>query len=102
MPLEVSLAVLFYYLKAHTDEVSLILACWSDLLNFVLICCQSWITIWKGLSWSWSYMVVEFTTTYAIGAYHHWRGFTTLYDQVCQWLAAGQWVFSGSSGFLHQ
>jgi hypothetical protein len=27
IPLEVSLAVLFYYLKARTDEVSLILAC---------------------------------------------------------------------------
>jgi len=40
-------------------------------------------------------MVVEFTTTYAINAYHHysykfeprsWRGVldTTLYDKVCQ------------------
>jgi len=40
-------------------------------------------------------MVVEFTTTYAISAYHHlscefesrsWRGVldTTLYDKVCQ------------------
>ena len=27
IPLEVSLAVLFYHLKARTDEVSLILAC---------------------------------------------------------------------------
>jgi len=22
--------------------------------------------------WPWSYMVVWFTTTYAIGTYHHW------------------------------
>jgi hypothetical protein len=27
IPLEVSLAALFYYLKSRTDEVSLILAC---------------------------------------------------------------------------
>jgi len=43
-------------------------------------------------------MVVEFTTTYAISAYHHyscefescsWRGVldTTLCNKVCQWLA---------------
>jgi len=47
------------------------------------------------------HMVAGFTTTYAIGAYHHysfefefcsWRGVldTTLCDQVCQSLAAGQ------------
>jgi len=40
-------------------------------------------------------MVVGFTTTYAISAYHHWccefnsrpgRG-----DKICQWLATGRW-----------
>ena len=47
-------------------------------------------------------MVVGFTTTYAISAYHHsscefesrsWRGVldTTLCYKVCQWLAAGLW-----------
>ena len=52
-------------------------------------------------------MVVGFTTTYAISAYHHWscefiprswRGVldTTLCDKVFQWLAAGQW-FSTST-----
>ena len=41
-------------------------------------------------------MVVGFTTTYAIGAYHHWwvRGIT-LCDKVCQWLAAGWWFSPG-------
>jgi len=39
-------------------------------------------------------MVVGFTTTYAISAYHHWcceresrSGCTTLYDKVGRWLA---------------
>jgi hypothetical protein len=47
-------------------------------------------------------MVVGFTTTCAISAYHHysceiepclWRGVldTTLCDKVCQWLATGRW-----------
>ena len=47
-------------------------------------------------------MVVGFTTTYAISAYHHlncefeshsWLVVldTTLCDKVCQWLATGQW-----------
>ena len=47
-------------------------------------------------------MVVIFTTTYAISAYHHyrcelesrsWRGVldTTLCDKDCQWFAAGRW-----------
>jgi hypothetical protein len=31
-------------------------------------------------------MVVGFTTTYAISAYHHW---------CCQWLAIGQWFSPG-------
>jgi hypothetical protein len=51
-------------------------------------------------------MVVEFTTTCAIVAYHHsscefephsWRGVldTTLCDKVCQWLATGLWISLG-------
>ena len=49
-------------------------------------------------------MVVGFTTTYAIRAYHHWccgfdsrsgRGVQHLCDKVCQWLAAGQWFSLG-------
>ena len=45
-------------------------------------------------------MVVGFTTTCAISAYHHWCLWvrisirvrcTTLCDIVCQWLATGQW-----------
>jgi hypothetical protein len=49
-------------------------------------------------------MVVGFTTTCAISAYHHWRcefescswqGVldTTVCDQVCQLLTTGQWFF---------
>jgi len=53
-------------------------------------------------------MIVEFTTTYAISTYHSpvvmwiWillrRGVldTTLCDQVCQWLATGQWFSPGT------
>jgi hypothetical protein len=54
-------------------------------------------------------MVVGFTTTYTISAYHHCCEFEsrslrgvldkTLCDKVCQWLAV---VFSWYSGFLHQ
>jgi hypothetical protein len=50
-------------------------------------------------------MVVGFTTTYAISAYHHWCEFksrsgrgvldTTLCDKVYQWLATGQWFSQG-------
>ena len=51
-------------------------------------------------------MVVGFTTTYAISAYHHWCcevqswsewGLlnTTLCDKVCQWLGTGQWFSPG-------
>ena len=48
-------------------------------------------------------MVVGFTTTYAIGVYHHWccgidpaQGEVhTLCDEVCQWLAAGRWFSPG-------
>ena len=52
-------------------------------------------------------MVVEFTTTCAIVAYHHlscefepqsWRGVLdkTLCDKVCQWLATGLWISLGT------
>ena len=52
-------------------------------------------------------MVIGFTTTCAIGAYHHqsckfeprsWRGVldTTSYDKVCQWLATGWWFSPGT------
>jgi hypothetical protein len=52
-------------------------------------------------------MVVGFTTTCAIGVYHHyscdfeprsWRGVshTTLCDKVCQWLATGLWFSPGT------
>jgi hypothetical protein len=52
-------------------------------------------------------MVVEFTTTYAISADHHWsceftpcswRGVldTTMCDKVCQWLATGRWFSPGT------
>jgi hypothetical protein len=52
-------------------------------------------------------MVVGFTTTCAISAYHHWscefdpcswRGVldTTLYDKVFQWLATGRWFSPGT------
>jgi hypothetical protein len=55
-------------------------------------------------------MVVVFTTTSAISAYHHkscefaprsWRGVldTTLCDKVCQWLATGRW-FSPYTPYL--
>jgi hypothetical protein len=49
-------------------------------------------------------MVVRFTSTCAISAYHHyssdprsWWGVldTTLYDKVYQWLATGRWFSSG-------
>jgi hypothetical protein len=54
-------------------------------------------------------MVVGFTTTYAISAYHHWRcecelrswrGVldATLCDKVCQWFATGR-VFTTSGTY---
>ena len=57
--------------------------------------------IWRGCHGR-DHMVVGFTTTYAISAYHHeccefelhWgRGLldTTLGDKDCHWLVAGQW-----------
>jgi hypothetical protein len=66
----------------------------------------------QGLWWSYT-MVVGFTTTLAISAYHHlcygfepysWWGVldTTLCDKVYQWLVAGLVVFSRYSGFIHQ
>jgi hypothetical protein len=53
-------------------------------------------------------IIVGFTTTSTISAYHHfsyefepcsWRGLldTTLCDKVCLWLATGQWFSSGTS-----
>jgi len=55
-------------------------------------------------------MVVGFSTTCAISAYHHWscefesrswRGVldTTLSDKVYQWLATGQWFSPGTPVF---
>ena len=52
-------------------------------------------------------MVVGFTTTYAISAYHHWscefksyswQGVfdTTLCDKVCQWLVISRWFSPGT------
>jgi hypothetical protein len=52
-------------------------------------------------------MVVRFTTTYAISAYHHrscefepssWQGVhdTTLCDKVCEWLVTGRWFSPGT------
>ena len=54
-----------------------------------------------------STIVVQFTTTCPISAYHHYRcefqscsmrGVldTTLSDKVCQWLTAGQWFSPGT------
>jgi hypothetical protein len=50
-------------------------------------------------------MVVRFTTTYAISAWccefesRSWRGllYTTLWDQVCQWLATVRWISPGTA-----
>jgi hypothetical protein len=53
------------------------------------------------------HMVVGFTTTYAIGVYHHyscefescsWRGVlhATVCIKVCQWLTTGWWFSPGS------
>jgi hypothetical protein len=53
-------------------------------------------------------MVVWFTTTFAISAYHYWRCefeprswrgalYTTLCDKVCQWFATGLWFSPGTS-----
>jgi len=52
-------------------------------------------------------MVVGFTTTCTISAYHHyscefesrsWRGLlsTTWCDKVCQWLSTGRWFSLGT------
>ena len=44
-------------------------------------------------------MVVGFTTTYAISAYHHWccefASRSGRSDKVCQWLATGWWFSPG-------
>jgi hypothetical protein len=52
-------------------------------------------------------MIVEFTTTCAISAYHHqscefehrsWRGVlnTTSCDKMCKWLVSGRWFSRGT------
>jgi hypothetical protein len=52
-------------------------------------------------------MVVGFTTTCTLSAYHHlhcelethsWQGVldTTLWDEVCQWLVTGSWFSPGT------
>ena len=52
-------------------------------------------------------MVVGFTTTYVISAYHHWSCEfetrlwrdvldTTLCDEICQWLATGRCFYPGN------
>ena len=67
-----------------------------------------YIAIFTPLSmWIWGHcggdrMLVGFTTTSAISAYHHWccefksrSECTTLYDKVGQWLATGRWFSQG-------
>ena len=70
--------------------------------------CKDWLAQNQdNTSWSWNHMVVEFTTTCTISAYHHyscefkscsWWGVldTTLCDKVCQWLVAGLWFSPGT------
>jgi hypothetical protein len=64
-------------------------------------------TIWRGRLGR-DRMAVGFTTTCAISVCHYWncefdqrswQGVldTTLYDQVCQWLATGCWFSPGTS-----
>ena len=73
---------------------------------------HEWIAIIRPLLWcrhGCDRMVVGFMTTYAIGAYHHWRCElesrsdevnsildTILCDKVCQWLAAVWWFSLGT------
>ena len=58
---------------------------------------------WWGLSWSWSYG--SWIYNYLLNPHKSceiescsWRGVldTTLYDKVCQWLAAGRWFSPGT------
>ena len=60
--------------------------------------------IYAGLSWPWSYMVVGFTSSYSISAYHHWccefeshsgQGVQHYVIKVCPWLATGRWFSPG-------
>ena len=59
---------------------------------------------WHTLERGCDRMVVRFTTTYAISAYHHWccefesRSGWQLCDKVCQWLATGRWFSPGPLG----
>jgi hypothetical protein len=63
----------------------------------------------EGLSWQWSYgsWIYHFLFSQCLSPLMLWVRLplrarcTTLCDKDCQWLAAGQWVFSGSSGFIH-
>jgi hypothetical protein len=63
----------------------------------------------EGLSWQWSYgsWIYHFLFSQCLSPLILWVRLplrarcTTLCDKDCQWLAAGQWVFSGSSGFIH-
>jgi hypothetical protein len=45
-------------------------------------------------------MIVRFTTTCAIGVYHHWSWWgvleTILCDKVCLWFATGRWFSPGN------
>jgi hypothetical protein len=51
---------------------------------------------WSCGSWIYNYLCNQFTTTYAIRAYHHWccefesstARCTTLCDKICKWHAA--------------
>ena len=98
----------------------------NGLWNVIVTCCQPICYVWwtfnsfvsdhsYGCQVCWGrrghdHMVVGFTTTYAISAYHHWYcGFDSCSGQGVQhyvikfvsdlWQVSG---FYGSSGFLHQ
>ena len=70
-------------------------------MTFSFIGGQNWITNIKGRRGR-DRMVVGFTTTYAISAYHHWIRIsirarcTSLCDKVCQWLATSRWFSPGT------
>jgi hypothetical protein len=61
----------------------------------------SW--LWSYGSWIYNYLCNHWLSPLTLWVQIlPWRGVidTTLCDKVCQWLATGQWFFSGSSGFL--
>jgi hypothetical protein len=104
---------MFYYLNSWHIHLS------SDCINQMdLYRKSSWIDILYLIQYEPTYlqrghrgrdhMVVGFTTTYAISAYHHWccefesRSWRGLFDKtlcykVCQWLATGRWFSPVSS-----